>query len=601
MPKRRKFAAFAVSGLFLSLFGIFAYSLQPPAEPDTLPDSAGNPTAVPAEKPPAENPPKQLPPEFSMDQFTLKSTRDAEAKIREAMQKRMPADVAEVPLGEFVKQVAEVGNINVVLDEKRILDAGGDPAEKITANTKNATIETALNRVLPRLSLEWLIDYEALTITTESLSYENPVTKVYNLQPLRQLLGENPTRFEPIEVPVQYGPGRRRSGGEGYFSDAVSAELKTEQSSQKRTTPKQDLFQGGHAAAFDNDAVQVHYFDLADSLENELLEVYAWHENSAPVFSSLEHGNLMVVRTTRRIYEDIESFLNALELVIADRAPKAVIPVRPKMYPVVEDAEIRRSLQRKLSVNYSDTPLRDAIVALAKQTNVPFWLDEKSILEAGGDPQELITHRGVDETLYAVLMRILTPPNLSYLVDQGEIVVTTSARAFEKRAVVVYDVADLTPPGGDMGRLLDMLADIMPGPWGNEQASAESPFAGVVAVRTSEVSQQDIARLLEDLRREKEKNVDNAKGKQGKDTSQQLVTYFYPVAGESAIVEALAVIPQFVAPETWDEKAGRTIRKVGQVLVVKQTRRVQGEVQNFLSAYGREVKNLAEETNKKKP
>ena len=97
----------------------------------------------------------------------IMTARDAEAKIRRAMQKTMPNDLKSMPLKDLVASIGKMCEINVWLDEPTLTEEGLSANKPITARVGGLTVETALNRVLPNCHLTWLIDHEVLKITTE--------------------------------------------------------------------------------------------------------------------------------------------------------------------------------------------------------------------------------------------------------------------------------------------------------------------------------------------------------------------------------------------------------------------------------------------------
>ena len=73
-------------------------------------------------------------------------------------------------------------------------------------------------------------------------------------------------------------------------------------------------------------------------------------------------------------------------------------------------------------------------------------------------------------------------------------------------------------------------------------------------------------------------------------------------ANPNAVADALTVIPTVVAPETWKKNRGAKIQKLGQTLVVRQTRPVHRRIDQFLTAYSSidaSPKPIAPESNSK--
>jgi hypothetical protein len=98
---------------------------------------------------------------------------------------RSPTDLefVETPLKDAIAFLAEKHEIPIVLNVKKLEEAGINVDTPITQRLKGITLRSALRLVLGELELTYVIKDEVMQITTpeDAQSPENMVTKVYNV------------------------------------------------------------------------------------------------------------------------------------------------------------------------------------------------------------------------------------------------------------------------------------------------------------------------------------------------------------------------------------------------------------------------------------
>jgi type II secretory pathway component GspD/PulD (secretin) len=191
-----------------------------------------------------------------------------------------------------------------------------------------------------------------------------------------------------------------------------------------------------------------------------------------------------------------------------------------------EDERIARVVdERKITVNFNNTPLSEAIRdlrALTDDINIVF--DEESLKEEGIRKDQPVSLSASGMTFRLVLNILLSNAKLAWVIENGAITITTEAYARSKRATVTYSVADLVIPA-------------------ENDPSAVRALVGY-AVPKSE-SGQPLYELL------------------------------------------IRLITQTIAPDSWSGEGGKgTIQyyPLGLALVVNQTRDVQEEIADLLQA-----------------
>ena len=138
------------------------------------------------------------------------------------------------------------------------------------------------------------------------------------------------------------------------------------------------------------------------------------------------------------------------------------------------EERIRRTLSRPTTVEFLDLPLEDCITFLKEYHNINIWLDKATLADEGVALDQPITLKLAGVTMRSVLKLLLEPLQLTYVIEDEVMKITTSAKAGEKLTTRVYPVGDLVIPifpasmlarmgGGGMG----MMGGGMGGMMGN--------------------------------------------------------------------------------------------------------------------------------------
>jgi hypothetical protein len=119
------------------------------------------------------------------------------------------------------------------------------------------------------------------------------------------------------------------------------------------------------------------------------------------------------------------------------------------------EEKIRRTLSKPTTVEFLDLPLEDCITFLKEYHNINIWLDKATLTDEGVALDQPITLKLAGVTLRSVLKLLLEPVQLTYVIEDEVMKITTSAKAGEKLTTRVYPVGDLvipiTTPRGGMG------------------------------------------------------------------------------------------------------------------------------------------------------
>ena len=127
--------------------------------------------------------------------------------------------------------------------------------------------------------------------------------------------------------------------------------------------------------------------------------------------------------------------------------------------------EIRKALDEKTSFAFVETPLAKAIELLAKRHRIPMILREDKLREAGVPSTTRITKNLKDISLRSLLHLILNELELTFVVQDDALIVTTPEDAESQEIIVAYPVEGIvtTFAGPPVAADWDSLAELITG------------------------------------------------------------------------------------------------------------------------------------------
>lgn len=281
-----------------------------------------------------------------------------------------------------------------------------------------------------------------------------------------------------------------------------------------------------------------------------------WEEVDGSGGGIIVVGDVMTIRQSYQAHREIEQLLSA---ILASGKPTH------GNYNV-EYLACLKTLQKPVSVNFSDTPLTDVIEYLSRATGSRIYLDDVAIEEAGLHTDEPVSLTMDEQSLATTLRLMLSPFELTTDIRSGELFITTIEQANEHLHSVVYDVRKVLNPQ-DRHELGGAVMFVTDGNWEEVDGSGGTlsvTESGLMIVRQTDSVHGQIADFL---------NLH--KGRPAKPqpsvVKRKLETRFYRVPSETA-EDLLTALPSSVAVDTWqiagtvdpspDSEAVGTIRKV---------------------------------------
>ncbi len=195
-------------------------------------------------------------------------------------------------------------------------------------------------------------------------------------------------------------------------------------------------------------------------------------------------------------------------------------PVKPaveKLSPAAErELKVQQALDKPFKMEFLETPLTAVQEYIETESGIRVQIDHYALRDAGIDRATPITLNLRNISLRNGLKFLLNEQRLTYLVDNGTLLITTQEDGQKNLETKCYPVRDLVTRKDAFGEestdndsLVELITGIVRGPsWDTVGgAGTVSAFAGtLIASQTAEI-QEEVAQLLAVLRQARENPV----------------------------------------------------------------------------------------------
>ena len=519
------------------------------------------PDVGPLDAPAAQAPASQVAP--AALSFPVVSSLDAAMyqKIEAALDATAEVDFQETPLSEVAAFLRETYKIPIIIDKRALDDVGLGSDTPVTISLRGISLRSLLRLMLRELDLTYVVRDQVLKITTPEEAENELIKRVYAVADLA------PERRPPLVV----------------------------------GTPSQR-------------------YDTIVEVFTSIVAPNTWDEvGGAGSIEVFEPWGILAVSQTSENHEALESLLAAMRkaqrLTVnanteADYAPVAAV----QEAQTAAHAKIEQALDAVTKLDFSETPLQEVVQFLTDTYGIPVLIDRRALDDVGlgSDTPVTISLEGV--SLRAALRLLVRDLDLTYLVADEVLKITTPEEAEKELKTMVYPVPDFlaSPPepgstpkhGVDFDSLFDLLeSTIEPDSWdavgGAGVLEAVEPWGLLVISQTEEV-QEEISSLLQVARRAHQvapaaanaaptvmpMGTMGAMGAMGTMSpgGQPLVLKLYAVH-DFDIEQVIKAIQGTVAPETWGPGPSQgAIFPVGSRMLIRQTPAAHAEIEELLDA-----------------
>lgn len=243
-----------------------------------------------------------------------------------------------------------------------------------------------------------------------------------------------------------------------------------------------------------------------------------------------------------------------------------------------KDRTLTEVLEQRLDLSFDQIPLRDVVAQLSDRTGVTFYLNAKTLNDAGVNTDTPVTAHFKNLRLSTTLRLLLEELDLTYLEEAGELIVITTPESAESRLENrVYDCRDLLAMEAPVGADKFVPRPALRGGMGGMGGTAGSGGGGMFTV------QDEIPT--------KANPTEAAPTRQPSPNTLGGVPATHPGAGADQISvhdlraeQLIDLITANVHSESWDTVGGPgAISEYNGLIVVAQTARVHAEVEHVLN------------------
>ncbi len=391
---------------------------------------------------------------------------EATGAIRKALARKATKatfDFVECPLADVLAGIEDWAGINVLVDRRALEDVGIGTDVPVTGKCKDMPLREFLRSILRDVDLTWIIQDEVLLITTPEVAESRLLTGVYPARDLAEVRGP--------DSPVRYD-----------------------------------------------------YDGLAKVIQSAVWPA-TWDELGGPGSigtAPFEGVHALVISQTEEGHEAVRAVLARLrEIKRLAAADPALAAERPYFLLDPDDESpqsraIREALKKKVSLDFVNAPLGDAIDFLRRALQVEVQADRRALegLDIGMDSR--MTFHVKDMRAAGALRLMLRSLGLAFGIEDGVLLITSPSKVQRAGPVALFPVGDLVPaadtPGADRKSLAGLAvlvqATVAPGSWRADQGEGEIIYVGLGGIRGLVVSGQpervldQIAGLLAELRRQ---------------------------------------------------------------------------------------------------
>lgn len=454
----------------------------------------------------------------------------------------------DITLGDAAKFLSDLHNARIRLDSAVNGEKLSFPDTPVTLVTEKQPLSHVLNRITQSAEAVWTIHRGDILITSQTREKELLETRVYRVGRLLRLSAARTV------LPPSTTTSQRHSGG-GFGFGQVSRGTPLDSSSEEMFTQ------------FIMESTSV-----------------PWQMNSGEGGTLSLLGDQLIVRQTYRGHEEVARLLRFAEAALSRAAGS---PPLMLMSPeeAAKLARLQKALRREIELRLVLTPLVDVLPLLRDRLGEDVYIEHSETtkpLTLGNREISLTEGRYVARE---ALRQMLSPHELTAVIDDGAICITTTEQASLRHLTVIYDVADLLRTNDDRDALQRSIQESTAGPWmelEGQGGTISNVLGGLLVIHHREQVHTEIALLLQELRQARKDTAKEAAAPKSTD----LETRFHKAKTKDEAEALERLILTFVAPTSWDVSGGRgVLRTAEDRIIIQQTKAVHDQIDQFLREY----------------
>jgi hypothetical protein len=171
-------------------------------------------------------------------------------------------------------------------------------------------------------------------------------------------------------------------------------------------------------------------------------------------------------------------------------------------------AKIEKALRGPLAssgLDFAETPLEEVVNLLQQEYGIPVQLDRKALDDIGFDSAEPVTINLHGISLRSALRLMLHQLQLTYVIQNEVLIITTPEQAESQLLVCVYDIRQLTGDATvDFDSVIDVIVECVATETWDENGGGEAAIRplqpGLLVISQTQAVHHEIRDLLETIR-----------------------------------------------------------------------------------------------------
>lgn len=510
-----------------------------------------------------------------------RATRDQETRILHSLSQRIHIKATDEPLENVVQQIAQEIGRTIHLDRKALLEQGISPDELVSLNLGELNVLQAFYFLLYRLELTWVAEDGVLEITTLDRAFERQVIRVHDVKNTCEILSP---LLKGMNIKPRTSSGRLGGSGTG------GARMAPPAGGGMFSLPVRQT-----AIAMMGQLIDDSSIDLSDrpqlarlnspSAEEWLARVIELIPSSRWKNQDGEGGAIqwckgsLIVSQTEQMQLEISGLLRAIDRLVSNQAAGKSINATRLGYLADQDNELFEILSRPANLELFDESIRDVLQRIAKEHNFKLLINDTAVEDEGLSLDRVVNLQIPKLPLGASLKRMLAPFELTCVVREGVLIVTTPSAADEMLSIRLYDVSRCRGVRADDPEhgWHAILTDLTQGRWLDQDGEGGS--AMLISPRHLFVSQTEavhaeIELLIDDLSR------DDA----AQPLERPLIRKIYSAADVPSAKDLKGLMPQLIP--LWNDGGtplGVEIHQVGRSLMITHTSQVHDQIEELMA------------------
>jgi hypothetical protein len=508
-----------------------------------------------------------------------RAARDQEKRVLHSLFQRIEIDADDEPLKDVLVKISHLTDREILVDVNALADEGISTDQNVSFSLGEMTVLQVFQFLLEPLQLTWVANDGVLEITTLSHAESQLETRIYDVRRLCQLL-------EPLTKDLRSQFARKQMwqgqnpegsavegggiGGGGFFSIPQISTTAT-------------LFGQMGSGGIPTSSGKEVFSDGLQSVESLLaglissIPAMKWKIREGEGGSIQVGQGCLIVSQTCQGQLQVAGLLQAFERFIEGKSRAKSLAACRTGYPVDEDSAIFEALARTKNFEIVDEELKTVLGQIKHDFGIRVMIDVAALADEGISQDQNVNLKLSKLPLGICLKKILDPLQLTYVVQEGVLKITTQSKAGDIKSVRLYDISGCrkiskdTPDWGLVHSLTRMTSSDF---WDGDSFAALISSKHLLVFHSQQV-QSEIESLIEDL------SVDAPATTVEPDL--QLKVYTAPDL-ETA-TDLTRVLPQIVG--NWQDNgttAVGSINQVGKSLLIRQTSAVHFRVEEIMSA-----------------